>query len=170
MCIRDRRYPPSTALSWDRVGLATGDPSQPVAHVHFAVDATLEVIEEAIALGADLLVTHHPLLLRGVHSVATTSAKGRSVTRAIVADLAIYCAHTNADVADPGAVSYTHLDVYKRQRLGRPATSVGIERPWPHCAETRGRTPRDARRAGPVRRGRGATGGRAALSLSLIHI
>jgi dinuclear metal center YbgI/SA1388 family protein len=98
----ERRYPPSTALSWDRVGLVTGDPSQPVAHVHFAVDATLEVIEEAIALGADLLVTHHPLLLRGVHSVATTSAKGRSVTRAIVADLAIYCAHTNADVADPG--------------------------------------------------------------------
>ena len=98
----DRLYPPDTALSWDRVGLVTGDPDQRVERVHFAVDATLDVIDEAIALGADLLVTHHPLLLRGVHSVATTSAKGRAVTRAIVADLAIHCAHTNADVADPG--------------------------------------------------------------------
>ncbi len=98
----ERLYPSQTALSWDRVGLVTGDLQQRVERVHFAVDPTLAVIEEAIALGADLLVTHHPLLLRGVHSVATTSAKGRAVTRAIVADLAILCAHTNADVADPG--------------------------------------------------------------------
>jgi dinuclear metal center YbgI/SA1388 family protein len=98
----DGFYPPSSALSWDRVGLVTGDPGQPVEHVRFAVDPTLAVIEEAIAAGADLLVTHHPLLLRGIHSVATTTAKGRAVTRAVVADLAILCAHTNADVADPG--------------------------------------------------------------------
>ena len=70
--------------------------------MRFAVDPTLAVIDEAIAAGADLLVTHHPLLLRGIHSVATTTAKGRAVTRAVVADLAILCAHTNADVADPG--------------------------------------------------------------------
>jgi dinuclear metal center YbgI/SA1388 family protein len=48
------------------------------------------------------LVTHHPLLLRGIHSVATTGAKGETLTRAILGDLAIYCAHTNADVASPG--------------------------------------------------------------------
>ncbi len=95
-------YPPSTAMSWDRVGLVTGDLDQPVRLVHFAVDPTIAVIEEAVDAGADLLVTHHPLLLRGVHSVATTSAKGYAVTRAIVGDLAVYCAHTNADVADPG--------------------------------------------------------------------
>ncbi len=95
-------YPPSTAMSWDRVGLVTGDLDQPVRLVHFAVDPTIAVIEEAVDAGADLLLTHHPLLLRGVHSVATTSAKGYAVTRAVVGDLAVYCAHTNADVADPG--------------------------------------------------------------------
>ena len=52
-------------MSWDRVGLVSGDPEQPVRRIHFAVDPTLAVIEEARALGADLLVTHHPLLLRG---------------------------------------------------------------------------------------------------------
>jgi len=98
----ERLYPPHTALSWDRVGLVTGDLDQPVSLVYFAVDPTLAVIEEARAAGADLLLTHHPLLLRGVHSVATTGAKGASVTSLIVNDIALYVAHTNADVASPG--------------------------------------------------------------------
>ena len=95
-------YPPTTAASWDRVGLVTGDPAQPVRRIHLAVDPTLAVIEEARDAGADLLVTHHPLLLRGVHSVATTSAKGAAVTSLVVGDVALYVAHTNADVASPG--------------------------------------------------------------------
>jgi dinuclear metal center YbgI/SA1388 family protein len=98
----ERLYPPYTALSWDRVGLVSGDPDQPVSLVHFAVDPTLAVIEEARARGADLLITHHPLLLRGVHSVATTGAKGASVTALIENHIALYVAHTNADVASPG--------------------------------------------------------------------
>ena len=98
----ERLYPPSTAQSWDRVGLVTGDLRQPVRRVHLAVDPTIAVIEEARSLGADLLLTHHPLLLRGVHSVATTSAKGASVTHLVVGDVALYVAHTNADVAADG--------------------------------------------------------------------
>jgi dinuclear metal center YbgI/SA1388 family protein len=98
----ERLYPPDTALSWDRVGLVSGHLDQPVSLVHFAVDPTLAVIEEARAGGADLLVTHHPLLLRGVHSVATTGAKGASVTALIENHIALYVAHTNADVASPG--------------------------------------------------------------------
>jgi dinuclear metal center YbgI/SA1388 family protein len=95
-------YPPTTAQSWDRVGLVSGDLAQPVRRIHFAVDPTLAVVEEARALGADLLVTHHPLLLRGIHSVATSGAKGATVTALVVNDLALYVAHTNADVASPG--------------------------------------------------------------------
>ncbi|MEP6797244.1 MAG: Nif3-like dinuclear metal center hexameric protein [Lapillicoccus sp.] len=98
----DHLYPPATALDWDRVGLVSGDLAQPVRLVHLAVDPTLAVVEEAVAAGADLLITHHPLLLRGIHSVATTTAKGETLTRAILGDLAIYCAHTNADLATPG--------------------------------------------------------------------
>lgn len=98
----DGLYPPASAADWDRVGLVTGDPEQPVRRILFALDPTLAVIDEAAAWDADLLVTHHPLLLRGVHSVATTTAKGASVTSLVVSDTALYVAHTNADVAEPG--------------------------------------------------------------------
>lgn len=102
VAVLDEHYPPATAQSWDQVGLVTGDLDQPVRRVHAAVDPTLAVIEEARDLGADVLLTHHPLLLRGVHSVATTTAKGESVTSLVVGDVALYVAHTNADVAAPG--------------------------------------------------------------------
>jgi len=68
----------------------------------FAVDPVAAVVEEAIDWGADLLVTHHPLLLRPVHGVPATTPKGRVVHRLITAGVALYTAHTNADVADPG--------------------------------------------------------------------
>ena len=100
--VLERLYPPDTAQSWDRVGLVAGDPDQRVRHVLLAVDPTLEVVAEAVATGADLVLTHHPLLLRGIHSVATTTAKGATITDLVVNDVALYCAHTNADVADPG--------------------------------------------------------------------
>ncbi len=132
----ERLYPLDTASSWDHVGLVTGDPDQPVSLVYFAVDPTLAVIDEARAAGAELLLTHHPLLLRGVHSVATTSAKGASVTSLIVNDMALYVAHTNADVASPGVcdalagacdlVDAVPLDVAGGTTLGRVGS---LERP-----------------------------------------
>jgi dinuclear metal center YbgI/SA1388 family protein len=100
--VLDALYDPRTAEDWDAVGLVTGDPDQPVRRVLFAVDPVDEVIGEAAAWGADLLVTHHPLLLRGVHAVATDSPKGRSVTALLRAGIALHVAHTNADVARPG--------------------------------------------------------------------
>ena len=128
-------YPPETAQSWDQVGLVSGDLDQPVRRIHFAVDPTLAVIEEARALAADLLVTHHPLLLRGVHSVATTTAKGASVTSLVVNDIALYVAHTNADVASPGVcdalaaacglTSVEPLAVVEGQPLGRVGVLPG---------------------------------------------
>lgn len=95
-------YPASSAQSWDAVGLVCGDPEQPVSKILFAVDPTAEVAQEAVEWGAHLLVVHHPLLLRPVSSVATTSAKGRVLTRLVKADCALYVAHTNADIAVPG--------------------------------------------------------------------
>lgn len=98
----ERRYPPSTAEEWDAVGLVCGDPAAPVRRVLWAVDPVEEVVDEALAAHVDLVITHHPLFLSGVHSVATTTAKGRVVHRLIGSGIALYCAHTNADVADPG--------------------------------------------------------------------
>ena len=76
-------WPESLAEDWDEVGLVAGHPSAEVSRILFAVDPTLEVIEEAIEFGAELLITHHPLLLKGVTSVAATTAKGRAVHRLI---------------------------------------------------------------------------------------
>lgn len=100
--VLDALYPPSTAESWDAVGLVAGDPEQDVRRVLFAVDPVETVLDEAVELGADLLVTHHPLLLRGVHSVAATTFKGAFLHRAIRAGVAVYTAHTNADAARGG--------------------------------------------------------------------
>jgi dinuclear metal center YbgI/SA1388 family protein len=98
----EEAYPPGFAESWDAVGLSVGEPGATVGRVHFAVDPTVEVAAEAAALGAGLLVTHHPLFLRGVHGVATTTAGGRVVTTLIRAGAALFTAHTNADVACRG--------------------------------------------------------------------
>ncbi|MCM6773478.1 Nif3-like dinuclear metal center hexameric protein [Nocardia sp. CDC159] len=95
-------YPPRLAESWDSVGLVCGDTGEPVERVLFAVDATAAVVDEAIDWGAHVLVVHHPLLLRGVDTVAASTPKGALVHRLIRAGGALFTAHTNADSADPG--------------------------------------------------------------------
>lgn len=95
-------YPLEWAESWDAVGLVVGDPDAVVRRVLFAVDPVASVVAEAAERGADLLVTHHPLYLRGTTSVAATSPKGRAVHRLISGRCGLYVAHTNADVASPG--------------------------------------------------------------------
>ena len=98
----DRRYPRDWAESWDRVGLVLGDLAHRRTRVLCVVDCVPETVDEALAVGADLIVAHHPLLLKRVSSIAPDTYKGRIVHRLIAADVALYVAHTNADVADPG--------------------------------------------------------------------
>jgi dinuclear metal center YbgI/SA1388 family protein len=98
----DRRYPPAWAEQWDRVGLVLGEPDAAVRRLLCVVDCVPETVAEARAARADLVVAHHPLLLRGVSSVAPTTYKGRIIHDLIKADVALYVAHTNADVANPG--------------------------------------------------------------------
>lgn len=95
-------YDPAWAQSWDAVGLVCGDPDAPVRRVLLAVDPVAATVEESVTLGADLLLTHHPLLMRGVHSIAADTYKGRLLHRLITSGVALYTAHTNADVALPG--------------------------------------------------------------------
>jgi dinuclear metal center YbgI/SA1388 family protein len=102
VAVLDELYPPALAESWDAVGLVTGDPDQPVRRVLLAVDPMRAVIDEAIGRQADLILAHHPLLLRGVNSVAATTPKGRVVHDLIRAGTALHVCHTNADNANPG--------------------------------------------------------------------
>ncbi|HEV7418472.1 MAG TPA: Nif3-like dinuclear metal center hexameric protein [Mycobacterium sp.] len=98
--VLDAAYPPRLAHDWDSVGLVCGDPSEPIESVTVAVDATAEVIAEVADRG--LLVAHHPLLLRGVDTVAADTAKGALLHGLIRRGSALFTAHTNADAASPG--------------------------------------------------------------------
>ena len=98
----DRRYPRAWAESWDRVGMVLGDFEHPVRRVLCVVDCVPETVEQALDERADLIVAHHPLLLKPVSSIAPDTYKGRIIHRLIRNDIALYCAHTNADVANPG--------------------------------------------------------------------
>lgn len=102
IAVLEAAYPPHTAESWDAVGLVCGDPAEPVTRVLCVVDPTESVVDEAIEIGAQVVVAHHPLMLRGVTGVPADDPKGHLVHRMIRAGIALYVAHTNADVADPG--------------------------------------------------------------------
>ena len=95
-------YPPGTAADWDALGLAAGDPDAVVRRVLLAVDPVLPVAREAAAWDADLLLTHHPLFLRGVHGVAGTTPKGRTLAELTRSGCGLLTAHTNADHGSPG--------------------------------------------------------------------
>ena len=95
-------YPPQLAEPWDAVGLVCGDPTDEVNTVAFALDCTQEVADKAVELGAQMLVVHHPLLLRGVTSVAADTPKGKVIHTLIRNGVALLAAHTNADKARPG--------------------------------------------------------------------
>ena len=125
-------WPESLAEGWDAVGLVVGQPTAPVAQIMFAVDPTLEVIDEALEWGAQLLITHHPLLLKGVHSVAATSGKGQAVHRLIEGGCALLTIHTNGDSAVGGvsdvladALGLTEVEPLAPAALGLPEEGIG---------------------------------------------
>ena len=95
-------WPLSGAEAWDSIGLVAGDLQAAVTAVHLTVDAVPDTADEAIAVGADVLLAHHPLLLRGVTSVAEDRFKGAVLSRLIRGGCALYTAHTNADVVASG--------------------------------------------------------------------
>lgn len=100
--VLDTAYPPRLAESWDRVGLICGDTEAKVDKVAFALECTQQVAERAVAVGADMLVVHHPLLLRGTSTVAADTPKGKVLHTLIRGGVALFAAHTNADAARPG--------------------------------------------------------------------
>src|SRR5690242_12881599 len=100
----ERWYPPHRAEEWDRVGLVCGDPEAEVRRILLAVDPVQTVADEAVGMAAELVITHHPLYLRGTSSVAATTPKGRVVHTLVSNGCGLLAAHTNAD-APAGGVS-----------------------------------------------------------------
>ena len=100
IAVLDEAYPPQLAQPWDSVGLVCGDPCDLLDSVTIAIDATPRVVDEVPDGG--LLLAHHPLLLRGVDTVAASTPKGALVHRLVRSGRSLFTAHTNADSASPG--------------------------------------------------------------------
>ena len=98
----ERLWPAAGASSWDATGLVCGHPDDEITSVAFVVDVVGDTVDEAVESGTDLVIAHHPLLLRGVTSLAGDGVKGSLVTRLIRAHCALVSAHTNADVVTEG--------------------------------------------------------------------
>lgn len=101
--------PPSSALSYDNVGLQVGDPDAAVRVALLGLDMTPELLDEAKELGAALIVTHHPLLFRPVRAVTTEAYVPNLVWRLAAENIALYSIHTNLDAAS-GGVSFALAD------------------------------------------------------------
>ena len=95
-------WPTHLAEEWDVVGLVSGSNSKIINSVLLTVDVTKDVVEYAKSAGIDLIFAHHPLMLRGVTTVAQDSSKGSIVSELIRSDIALYSAHTNADSVESG--------------------------------------------------------------------
>ena len=99
----DSIAPLETALAWDNVGLLAGDPEASVSCIVTALDATPGVIEEASALGAELIVTHHPVLFTPVRKICADDPQGKVIMMLLKERISLIAAHTNWDLAAGGA-------------------------------------------------------------------
>ena len=97
----ERLWPLEGADDWDAPGFSVSHPSL-VSKVLLSVDLNAQVVAEAIEKGAQLVLTHHPFLLKGTTEVNWDSAKGSVLQSAIKAGISVYSAHTNADIVEDG--------------------------------------------------------------------
>ena len=113
----EETFPPQYACGWDNVGLLVGDDRQQVHTVFLALDATDEVIEQAAAQHADMLITHHPLIFHGMKRVTADDFIGRRILRLAQEQIAYYAMHTNYDIAGMGMAAAKRLDLQAAQAL-----------------------------------------------------
>jgi dinuclear metal center YbgI/SA1388 family protein len=90
------------AEQWDNVGLMLGDPNQPIRSVLVALDPTEEVLSEAQEIGADCIITHHPLILHPLKAIYTDQPMGKFLRRALENEISVIGCHTNLDQAAGG--------------------------------------------------------------------
>lgn len=98
--------PQRFACDWDNAGIQVGDFTQEIEKVLFTLDITKEVIEEAINIKADMILSHHPLIFNGLNSVHNQTRTGEIIIKAIQNNLVLYSAHTNLDIAPNGLNDY----------------------------------------------------------------
>ena len=111
--------------SYDNAGLIIGDPECECSGVLFCVDVTPGIIDEAARRGCNLIVSHHPLIFKGLKRLTGATVQERAAVKAVKADIAVYAAHTNLDAADDG-VNYTLADMLGLSDVTPLPTSPGV--------------------------------------------
>ena len=109
--------PTEYAMEWDNVGLLAGRKDKEVRSIYIALDATDEVVDAAIREGADLILTHHPLLFSPMKQITDEGFIGRRIVRMIQADIAYYAMHTNYDVMRMGDLAGRMLELKEMEPL-----------------------------------------------------
>lgn len=94
--------PPWLAEKWDNPGLLVGNPAQEVSNVLIALDVTPSVVDEAVSMGAELIVAHHPLIFQPLSVLRTDDSLGCLLAQLIRHDIAVFAAHTNLDAVAGG--------------------------------------------------------------------
>lgn len=113
----EHAYPLSLAEEWDNPGLQVGRRDREVKKVYIGLDATDQVIDEAVSFGADLLLTHHPLLMSPLRQVNSDTFIGNRVIKLIQHDIACYAMHTNHDVVTMGTLAAQMLNLKETRVL-----------------------------------------------------
>lgn len=119
-------WPHSGAEEWDRPGLATGSSNQTITKALLCIDVSLEVLSEAKLHGCELVISHHPLLLKGVNFLSEDQLKGELVSFAVKNSIAIFSAHTNADIVINGVSDVLAQQLGLAKTTPLIATSDGI--------------------------------------------
>ncbi len=124
----EKAYPGDYAVSGDNVGLLAGRDDKEVGQIYVAVDATDEVIEDAVRAGADMLVTHHPLIYGSMRRVNNLDFIGRRLIRLIQKDISYYAMHTNYDVLRMGRLAGERIKLRNACVLEVTAAEEGLGR------------------------------------------
>lgn len=117
MKVIETTYPKHAALEWDNVGLLVGRVDKVVKKIYVALDATDEVIDEAIATNADMLITHHPLLFSPLRKITDEHFIGGRVVKLLQHDISYYAMHTNYDVHGMAQLSSVILGLEEAETL-----------------------------------------------------
>ena len=124
--------PPAIQESWDNSGLIIGDKRREITKTLLALDCTPEVVGSAVNMGAELIITHHPLIFKGIKRIEDHTNLGRAIINAIKNDIAIYSVHTNIDKVLRGVsglmaqkIGLKNVGILSRDK-GREASETGL--------------------------------------------
>ncbi len=126
--ILEESVPLAWQESYDNAGLVVGDPEAEVSGIVVALDATEEVVEEAICKGASMVVTHHPIIFSPLKRLVYANRQQRAIAKAIASGVALYAAHTNLDSAPERGLSHHLAKLLGLEEEGvlAPAKEMGV--------------------------------------------